>query len=361
MNTALILQGGRSGSDLLQSLFDSHPEILQFPGILRFDQKFLKIFNIKSTEQIALYFIKVNPQFFDSRLNKIERHNKLGQDKKGYFKVNKKKFIKFFHIYFNKSKKTNFDLLVCLHKAYNFNKKKNKKLLIVHIHIYDYLLNYLDIIGEKNNLKILLTLRDPLVSLSSAINHFLNYKKGIAMSPRGLYEILRIHFNTFNDLHFLRKKIRVVKLEEKHNNSIITMKKICKFLKIKFVNSLLKSTYHGKKWWGDAVSKKYLNGLNKNFQNKFDEKLFTYKEVFYLESKLFPILKKYNYPLRSKAKQENISYYLIFFGFEKKVWKNVLKNNSIKTILSILYFFIKRLFLLSKKNIFNLKNLPSKV
>ena len=93
MNTALILQGGRSGSDLLQSLFDSHPEILQFPGILRFDQKFLKIFNIKSTEQIALYFIKVNPQFFDSRLNKIERHNKLGQDKKGYFKVNKKKFI----------------------------------------------------------------------------------------------------------------------------------------------------------------------------------------------------------------------------------------------------------------------------
>ena len=126
MNTALILQGGRSGSDLLQSLFDSHPEILQFPGILRFDQKFLKIFNIKSTEQIALYFIKVNPQFFDSRLNKIERHNKLGQDKKSYFKVNKKKFIKFFHIYFNKSKKTNFDLLVCLHKAYNFNKKKIK-------------------------------------------------------------------------------------------------------------------------------------------------------------------------------------------------------------------------------------------
>ena len=361
MNTALILQGGRSGSDLLQSLFDSHPEILQFPGILRFDQKFLKIFNIKSTEQIALYFIKVNPQFFDSRLNKIERHNKLGQDKKSYFKVNKKKFIKFFHIYFNKSKKTNFDLLVCLHKAYNFNKKKNQKLLIVHIHIYDYLLNYLDIIGEKNNLKILLTLRDPLVSLSSAINHFLNYKKGITMSPRGLNEILRIHFNTFNDLHFLRKKIRVVKLEEKHNNSIITMKKICKFLKIKFVNSLLKSTYHGKKWWGDAVSKKYLNGLNKNFQNKFDEKLFTYKEVFYLESKLFPILKKYNYPLRSKAKQENISYYLIFFGFEKKVWKNVLKNHSIKTILTILYFFIKRIFLLSKKNIFSLKNLPSKI
>ena len=233
--------------------------------------------------------------------------------------------------------------------------------MIVHIHIYDYLLNYLDIIGEKNNLKILLTLRDPLVSLSSAINHFLNYKKGITMSPRGLNEILRIHFNTFNDLHFLRKKIRVVKLEEKHNNSIITMKKICKFLKIKFVNSLLKSTYHGKKWWGDAVSKKYLNGLNKNFQNKFDEKLFTYKEVFYLESKLFPILKKYNYPLRSKAKQENISYYLIFFGFEKKVWKNVLKNHSIKTILSILYFFIKRIFLLSKKNIFSLKNLPSKI
>ena len=193
--------------------------------------------------------------------------------------------------------------------------------MIVHIHIYDYLLNYLDTIGDKNNLKILLTLRDPLVSLSSAINHFLNYKKGIAISPRGLYEILKIHFNTFNDLYFLRKHIRAVKLEEKHNNSITTMKKICKFLKIKFVNSLLKSTYHRKKWWGDAISKKYLNGLNKNFQNKFDEKLFTNEEVFYLESKLFSVLKKYNYPLRSKAKQENFSYYLTFFEFEKKYGK----------------------------------------
>ena len=96
MDVALIMTGGRSGSYLLQSLFDGHPEILQFPGILRFYQKFLRIFNIKSTKQIALYFIKANPHFFDSRLNKIERHNKLGQNKKSYFKVNKKNLLNFF-------------------------------------------------------------------------------------------------------------------------------------------------------------------------------------------------------------------------------------------------------------------------
>ena len=45
MDIALIITGGRSGADLLQSLFDGHPEILQFPGILHFDDDFIKIFN----------------------------------------------------------------------------------------------------------------------------------------------------------------------------------------------------------------------------------------------------------------------------------------------------------------------------
>ena len=40
---ALIPGCLRSGSDFLQSLFDSHPEVSQFPGVFYFDEFWLKI------------------------------------------------------------------------------------------------------------------------------------------------------------------------------------------------------------------------------------------------------------------------------------------------------------------------------
>ena len=78
--------------------------------------------------------------------------------------------------------------------------------------------------------------------------------------------------------------------------------KICQFLSIKKLRCLSHSTYHGKKWWGDAISHKYLDGINPEFKNNFDENLFNKKDLMFLENLLIPILKKYNYPTRSEKK-----------------------------------------------------------
>ena len=359
MNTALILAGGRSGSDFLQSLFDSHPQILQFPGILKFDKKFIKIFDLKSDKKIAAYFIKNYSKFFDSRLSKIERHDKLGDSKKEFYKVDKKKFSKKFSEYYNKSKKTNFDLLLSLHKAYNNNFKK-KKLLVIHIHLFDFLKNYIKIIGVQENNKILLTFRDPLVSLCSTIKHWMLFRQGIDMTPRNLFVNIDLHFNNFNNLYFLKKKIRVVKLEKLHKYSKKTLKRICEYLKIDYTSSLLRSSYHGKKWWGDAISKKYLNGINKKFSNKFDSNLFTKKEIIFFESKLFNIIKKYKYPFRSEIKSASDDLYLAPLSFEKKIWVKTFRLNSIKSILSCPIFYLKRILLLRKKSIL-IKYLPNEI
>ena len=137
MRIVIILTGGRSGSDLLQSLFDGHEEISQFPGILHFTDNFIKIFNIKSPEKIANFFIKFNPHFFDSRLNRMERHQQLGIYKNDFYKVDKLKFRRSFINYFTKSNKTKFDILICLHKAYAKNhKKRHQKKLLFYISIY---------------------------------------------------------------------------------------------------------------------------------------------------------------------------------------------------------------------------------
>ena len=90
MEVVIILTGGRAGSDLLQSLFDGHSQILQLPGILRFDKKLFNTINSDSPEKIADRFILNYNYYFNSKLNKHERHHKLGLKKNSSYKINTK-------------------------------------------------------------------------------------------------------------------------------------------------------------------------------------------------------------------------------------------------------------------------------
>ena len=97
MKIILLVTGGRGGSDFFQGLLDNHNEILQFPGILRAGKKFSEIFKTVDLKSIPEKFINYVPIFFDSRKNKIERHDRLGGDRNRYYIVDKKKFKNFFY------------------------------------------------------------------------------------------------------------------------------------------------------------------------------------------------------------------------------------------------------------------------
>ena len=128
MKIFLLLGTGRSGVDFLQTLFDKHPEVSQFPGVFFFDTFFKKIKN-KNKNQIAKKFINEHERFFNSKIYKQERHDELGRNRNEYFTVPKKKFIqKFIQLCKNT---TNLDsLFINLHLAYsaasgeNISKKK---------------------------------------------------------------------------------------------------------------------------------------------------------------------------------------------------------------------------------------------
>ena len=98
----LILTGfGRSGIDLLQSLFDKHPEVSQFPGIFVWPEFYNLIKNEKKLETIAKTFINQYQIFFDSRLNLRERHHQLGEEKNLFYEVDKQQFVENFIKLFN--------------------------------------------------------------------------------------------------------------------------------------------------------------------------------------------------------------------------------------------------------------------
>ena len=204
-------------------------------------------------------------------------------------------------------------------------------------------------------------LRDPMASLSSAVTKWLKFKNGKILTPKNLYTNFDTHFNNFNNLHFLRKNVRVIKLENLHSKSLITIKKICKFIKINYSKTLLKSTFNGKQWWGDSISKKYLKGLNPKFKNSFDFNIFDEKEIYYMEFKLKEILQRYKYPIRSKKILVKKNFYFHPFKIEKIVWLKTFQLNNFKAFITALYFYIRRIILFSKKNLYDASELPKEV
>ena len=93
MKTIILVAGGRAGSDLFHSLLDEHSQILQFPGILKINNNFLDLLNLKNYNEIPIRFIELYPHFFNSKLNKSERHDSLGKNRKKFYKIDTKMFI----------------------------------------------------------------------------------------------------------------------------------------------------------------------------------------------------------------------------------------------------------------------------
>ena len=93
MQVLLLVAGGRAGSDLFHSLLDEHSQILQFPGMLEINRNFLDLINLKNYHEIPVRFIKLYPLFFNSKHNKIERHDGLGKNRKKFYKKNISKVV----------------------------------------------------------------------------------------------------------------------------------------------------------------------------------------------------------------------------------------------------------------------------
>ena len=127
MKILLLVTGGRGGSDFFQALLDGHSQILQFPGKFG-NLKILQVLSLKDPYEISTRFTNLYSHFFNSKLNKIERHDHLGPKKNQFYKVSKKKFIKNFVKLFNeKENLSKFNILKNLHVAYHLTKEKKDK------------------------------------------------------------------------------------------------------------------------------------------------------------------------------------------------------------------------------------------
>ena len=107
------------------------------------------------------------------------------------------------------------------------------------------------------------------------------------------------------------------------------MQKFCKKFKINYNKILNTSTFRGKLWWGDQVSKIYLNGVNKKFENKIDYDLFFKSDIETIEYFLENYIVSYNYTFKSDKKFFRMKKYLPF-KVDKIIFLQSLKKLNLK-------------------------------
>ena len=303
----LITHGLPSGSMLLHSLLDSHPEIITIPGtpdIYSFIND-----NYVNASSVLDKFEEYNPYFYNTLEQTVDKYWYSGLDTLG---VNKGEGIitdkKLFETYFKGFlKERNIDspnIILALYYAYSMVhgcNLKSKKIIVMHPHYHDKAI-FLNSIFPKS--KCVVTVRDPIQTYYSAIKRS-SLKadiRNLAFSHAGY-----IYQESLNVVPLIENNIefRIVKVEEFFSEDYVILG-LCSFLNIDYDSSLRKSTFNGKKWWGANPTYKL---------NKFsiDRHKINY-ELSFVESCLFSIVFRKHYNIFGYIRPNSSCKYLpVFF------------------------------------------------
>ena len=276
---SLIIDWQRPGSGFFQSSLDNHPEILQLPGIIRF-RNFWNNLKIKKKTKLELIIDRfVNDKafrpIFNSKYEIYEKWDKLGKNRNQIFKINQKIFkshmIKF--LKFEEISARNFFLAVLC--SYFLTRKKNPmktKIIFIHLHRYYEIKEFEKDFPNSNYLLISRDLRNGLVSyMESREASFYYTHESFHVCLQAYARVFDlINSDTFPmsliTKYRMKKKIdnlKIISYENLSFNPQETLKKICKYLKIRFIKKILFSnTVNGLIWWGDKGSIKNITGFN---------------------------------------------------------------------------------------------------
>ena len=321
--TALV-HFGRSGTGLMHSLIDAHPEVSTLPSIYFsefFDHLTWEKIIAGGWEEMADRFTTIYDVLFDASSNiKIPTNgnryiNNIGQ-KEGMMNVgikrdevlsvNKNIFIKElkqlmdYHDHLDQ-----FTFFKLVHSAYEvaIENTNEKKLIFYHIHnpgTYAQL-NFLRLAPNTN---WLVMVREPIQSCESWIrdnfhdNEYINIANKIFQM---LFEVDQVIFQNDNSIG--------VRLEDLKEHPKKTIQALCGWLGIKEKDSLYQMTAQGKRWWGDGSSPEFAKDETEPFgKSSINHKvglIFSENDQFILRTLFYPFSVRFGYAEENLEKFKN--------------------------------------------------------
>jgi len=350
---AVLSTFGHCGTDWLHSLIDSHKEVLIVPNF-----SFFRIIdNLKKIKKINLYTSLSSKQITNIFMKKL--FEKSHHEKATSFILNKhqskSKFKKYINNFLIIGKKIDIQkrLFFAIHYAFaKINKVDLDKIktIVSHEHV-PWNCHYYN---KYFNSKFIFIVRDPRATIAGSLRMF-RRTKNIPINfqiDMGLSYMISAH-KFFTNM--TKKKILILRNEDMHKNLKQEMKKLSKWLNIKFNKSLLTSTFLGKRWMGESsyLSKFDLkNKYPKNYYKPINvearwRSILDKKAILMIETVLEEIMiqNKYKFDNKLNIVSRLFGYLILLFKFHTlNNFSYLLKFRFIKNIIRRIFvvFFNKQ-------------------
>ena len=341
---------GHVGIDYVGNLFDNNKQIIRFPPLSFFRK--LKIAKKKG--------IEINSNISIKKLSGIVINNFLHKSclaSYNFFQNNsqKKQFKLFFEKFIKYSNANNFEKKLFLGIHYGLSKIYRIKILNKkYIFTQEDRTSHCPSYNKYFKTKYILVIRDPRPTFAGSLtmHKFWNLHK--------TYSFDRLLGNWLLADQFFKKdkNNKVYILQNEKFQGILKlrkeMKKLSKWLNIKYSKELNKPTYFGKVWHGDSSylgKNEQKKPLPKNFYNlknvtkRWKSKL-NDEQILDIEMLLFYSMKKHGYRLENNVTTLNLikAYYRVLFSYKEKY--NFFKNiyHTIKNVIRRILILINPLF-----------------
>jgi tetratricopeptide (TPR) repeat protein len=351
-NTIALLHFGRSGTGLLHSLIDNHPEISTLPSIY-----FSEYYNAdvwgkltaQGWEQLPKNFIKQFAVLFNARSSvPVPSMDKsivnLGQ-KEGMANVgvNGDEVLTLDQNYYcaelqklmaDYSSLTPQTFFTLVHRVYEkaLNKSSNKHSIFYHIHNPSPYakLNFLRYNPEA---KFVMMVREPVQSCESWAKNIIKES-----SENTHNRIITMLFD-IDQIAFRRQDSIGVRLEDLKAQPEATLTALCNWMGIEDSPTLYEMTAQGKKWWGDPTSPDYSQeGMSPFDDSAITRKvgsIFSNQDQFILRTLFYPFSVRFGYVEENligfKEDLKTIKPLLDQpFGFQEKLAENL--SQDLETI-----------------------------
>jgi tetratricopeptide (TPR) repeat protein len=334
---------GRSGTGLLHSLIDGHPEVSTLPSIYfseYFDHSTWKKITAGGWHEMADRFVSIYEVLFDAtstvpietkskkliyNIGQKEGTANVGENRNEVLRVDKKLFraeLKRLMDFYDEVDAFVFFKLA--HAAFNkaISDLRPKSLIFYHIHNPDTYaqLNFVRLAPAAN---WVMMVREPIQSCESWLRKPFkenDYPK-IANTIFGmLFEIDNIIYHKQNSIG--------VRLEDLKENPSKTIPTLCKWMGIKETESLYEMTAQGKKWWGDPTSPDFekdgYDPFGKTSINRKIGSIFSERDQYILQTLFYPFSVRFGY-VEENVEQFEIDLQTIrpmldeMFDFEKMI------------------------------------------
>lgn len=340
-----LVHFGRSGTGLLHSLIDGHPEVSTLPSIYLseyFDYFKWQMIVSDGWDNIVDRFMATYAVLFDAasavpvetkgkkliyNIGIKEGLTNVGEERNEVLSIDRILFRKELQRLVSCYDQLDaFVFFQLVHKAYDkvLNDTHDKSLIFYHIHNPDTNAR-LNFVRFSSNANWVMMVREPVQSCESWLRKSYQDNKYNTVAHKIIGMLFEI-----NDIVYHRQNSIGVRLEDLKERPRKTIPALCNWLGISGNESLYQMTSQGKRWWGDPVSPDFArDGMNPFGKTSIKRKvgsIFTEKDQFVLQTLFYPFSVRFGY-VDENVNQFKINLQTIrpmlddMFDFEREIIK----------------------------------------